>query len=363
MIDGGSYYTLYLIILTIYTLILSNRYSRYPDSRAGDKSVSSPMPALILTAFMVIFIGCRPLHRAFVDMWNYTASYELFRGHNFQFDLDTTNKVFDNLFYYLASNGYDKTIFFLIMAAINLGGLYIASRKMFPSDTLYALVIYLGAFSTFNYATNGIKAGAAAAIFICAIAYGKNKIVSVLLLLLSIGFHHSMVMPVIAFAICYYYRKPKFYLGLWVFSFLVAMAHITFFQTLFQGFADERGAGYLSLEGGSYYTGFRLDFIIYSFFPIWLGYWAIFSQGYSSKFYNWIYCTYLLVNSIWMLCMYANFTNRIAYLSWLMIPIVLVYPFFDKLFVNDQYKKLNVVAWAHIGFTIMMEVVYYGFIK
>lgn len=363
MIDGGSYYNIYIFIVTIFTIFLSYRYSQYPDSRLMVKPSSSSFPSLILTVFLIIFIGFRPLHSSFVDMWNYTASYGLYSGKTYEFDPDTTNKVFDNLFQYLASNDYDIAIFFLIIAAIYFGSLYVASRKMFPSDTLYAIIVYLGAFSTFSYGTNGIKAGVAATIFLCAIAYGKNKILSAVLLLLSIGFHHSMVMPVIAFAICYFYRKPKFYLVLWAFCFIIAMAHITFFQTIFQGFADDEGAVYLATEGGAHYSGFRLDFIIYGFFPIWLGYWAIFKQGYSSRFYNWIYCTYLLVNSIWMLCMYANFTNRIAYLSWLMLPIVLIYPFFDKLFVYNQYKKLNMVAWTHLGFTIMMQFVYYGFIK
>ena len=83
-------------------------------------------------------------------------------------------------------------------------------------------------------------------------------------------------------------------------------------------------------------------------------------KGYHSDTYNFLYCVYTLTNSVWILCLYASFTNRIAYLSWLMLPIVLIYPFFDYWFEPRQYKALNSVAWGHIGFTIFMSMFYYG---
>lgn len=367
MLNPELYYTVYLLIVTIYTIALSNKYSRMPDSRLSNKKVSSNLSSLFLIICLTLFIGLRPKHRAFVDMSNYDTSFAILKGRIFEFNPDATNRIFDNFMYYMATNGYDITVFFFIMAVVYFGGIYISSRKLFPCDTLYAIIIYLGAFSTFSYGTNGIKAGAATAVFLCALGFYKNKILCLLILLASIGIHHSMIMPVVAIIICYYYRNPKVYLLGWLFSLVIALAHITYFQHLFGGMADESGAGYLTLEGVSsyalYITGFRFDFVFYSFFPIASGYYAIFKHGYKSNYYNWIYCTYLLTNAVWMLCMYANFTNRIAYLSWLMLPIVLVYPFFDKQFVTNQYKKLNIVAWGHLGFTIMMEVVYYGLIK
>ena len=254
-------------------------------------------------------------------------------------------------------------MFFFIIATIYFGGIAIACQKLFPKDAAYAFVIYVGAFSTFNYATNGIKAGAAAAIFLCAIGFYKKKLISIILLILSLGFHHSMVLPIVAFIICKYYRSPKFYLIVWVISLLIAAAHITYFQTLFGGMTDDHGAEYLVMDNSGYRTGFRLDLVIYSSAPVILGYYIINKWRYSSKTYNFIYCLYLLTNSVWMLCMYASFTNRIAYLSWFMLPIVLIYPFFDKPFIRNQYRKLNVVAWWHLGFTLMMTYVYYIFIK
>lgn len=346
-------------------MFLSHKYSSYPDSRLREKPVVSPIKSLILIVFMTLFIGFRPLHSSFVDMWNYTEIYILRLGTPFKFDITSTNYIFDNLYHYLPSKQVDITYFFVILAAINFGGLYLASRKMFPGDTLYSIVIYLASFSMFNYATNGIKAGAAASIFLWAIAFYRNKIVCILLLFISLGFHHSMILPIMAFLVCQFYRNPKVYLIGWFGCLIIAALHISYFQVLFQGFADESGAEYLALNGGNgnYYSGFRPDFVLYSALPIYVGYWAIFKHKYASKFYNILFCTYLLTNGIWMLCMYASFTNRIAYLSWLMLPIVLIYPFFDKEFVRNQYKKLNNVAWIQLGFTLFMTYVYYVFIK
>jgi hypothetical protein len=292
---------------------------------------------------MIIFIGFRPLHSAFVDMNNYYGTYYAkCWGQSFTWDWERENYIFDNIFAYLGANMYD------------------ACKKMFPKDHLFAFIIYLGAFSTFSYATNGIKAGAAASLFLCALAYRDQKIKAILFLLLSLGFHHSMVMPIAAFIAALFYKNTKVYLWIWIICVIIAALHITYFQSLFGSMSDERGSGYLSLTDSGYRTGFRLDFIFYSSFPIISGCYAIFRKKYQSDKYKFLLNTYLLTNSIWMLCMYASFTNRIAYLSWLMLPFVLIYPFFDKEFVKNQYLKLNFIAFGHLLFTILMQVIYYA---
>lgn len=363
MIDPKIYYNVYLLFVSILTIVYSFKYASYPNERLTINVPHKKLPLFFIASLFILFIGLRPISGVFIDMMNYNASYGLHLGRIYAFTLDTNNFIFDNLFYYLASSNYAIEVFFFIIATIYFGGIAIACQKLFPKDAVYAFVIYAGAFSTFSYATNGIKAGAAAAIFLCAIGLYKKKLISIILLILSLGFHHSMVLPIVAFIICKYYRNPKFYLIVWVISLLIAAAHITYFQTLFGGMTDDHGASYLAMDNSGYRTGFRLDFVIYSSAPVILGYYIINKWRYSSKTYNFIYCLYLLTNSVWMLCMYASFTNRIAYLSWFMLPIVLIYPFFDKPFIRNQYRKLNVVVWCHLGFTLMMTYVYYIFIK
>lgn len=364
--DANLYYTVYLTAVTIMTAVLASQYSSLPDSRFGLKRTGAGA-ALILTVAMTLFIGLRPLSYLFTDMYNYHMLYYHVFGQPYSFNPDNENFLFDNILHYLASERYDLDLFFLLIAAIYFVGIFIAMRKLFPRDTLYAVIIYLGAFSTFSYATNGIKAGAAASIFLCAIAYRKRLPACIMFLIASLGFHHSMIMPITAFVICLFYSEPKKYLALWIVCLAIAACHITFFQELFGSMADEQGAGYLikdkAISNWGYYSGFRFDFAVYSAVPVVLGYYLISKLGYKSKTYNFIYSLYTLTNAVWLLCMYASFTNRIAYLSWLMLPVALVYPFFDSRFLPHQYRKANIVAWYHLGFTLAMMIIYYGFLK
>lgn len=354
------YSPVYMTFVTLMTIMLANKYSKYTNSRLESHWAVSPINALTVCVILVFFIGLRPISGVFVDMRNYWHVYNLLWGSRFVFDWNAENLIFDNLIRWCAGARIDIAYFFLIIAAINFGSLLVACSRLFPKDTLYSFIIYLGAFSTFSYATNGIKAGAAASIFLCALAYKDKWWLSLIFLWVSLGFHHSMILPIVAFLICWLIRNPKFYLTVWCACAVISALHISFFQEIFASMADERGAGYLGEDAGVSYVGFRPDFILYSAAPVVLGYWVIKTKGYRSKLYDTMYCTYLLTNSVWMLCMYANFTNRIAYLSWLMLPIVLIYPFFDKPFMRHQYSGANRVAGWHLAFTLAMLIIYYG---
>lgn len=364
MLAAKLYETVYLFILTILTVIISYNYSTYSNDRFSIEFKQNPIPAFVLSILMALFIGLRPQSGWFTDMTNYMASYARWSMEDyFVFEWDTENKLFDNYEHYLAINGYDITVFFLSIAILYFGGMFVAFKKMFPKDILYMLVIYMSAFSTFSYGTNGIKAGAAASLFLCALAYTDKKIIMALFLALSLGFHHSMVVPITAIIIAHFYKNTHAYYLLWFVCVLIALCHITIFQELFNSFADEGGQDYLSAIDGEANHGFRPDFIFYSAFPVVIGYYAVFRKGYYSRRYELILNTYLIVNSVWLLCMYAQFPNRIAYLSWQFLPIAMFYPFFDKEFIPNQYRKLNLVAWFHLGFTMFMNVVYYGMLK
>ena len=223
--------------------------------------------------------------------------------------------------------------------------------------------MFLAAFSTFSYATNGIKAGAAASLFILAMGYRENLKVCIPLVLLSWGFHHSMIMVVAGFVLTLLVKNPKYYLYGWGLCFLLAATHTTVFAQLFSGFTTEHGAEYLLSEGGDEGTkgGFRIDFILYSAMPVLVGWYAVFKKRMNlSPRYKDLLNLYVCLNGVWMLCMYASFTNRIAYLSWFLYPIVLIYPFLQEQWGKSRYKVFGWVMLGHLGFTLFMNVIYYG---
>jgi hypothetical protein len=51
---------------------------------------------------------------------------------------------------------------------------------------------------------------------------------------------------------------------------------------------------------------------------------------------------------------------NVAYLSWFLYPIVLLYPFVNIYWSNRQYTYLKYVVWGHLGFTLFMTVIFYG---
>lgn len=336
----------------------------YRQTRCGileNRSTAFPVSSFFLALIVSVFIGLRPKASCFVDMNNYIAYFNMIERSSFQFNYEAENFLFDNLFSWIAARGFHWSVFFLVIAFVYFMGMWICCRKLFPSDTLIAFLACLGAFSAFSYGTNGVKAGAATSLFLLALAHHNNLPKAILFLLLALGFHHSMVLPIAAFALAWFYRNTKVYFYEWIFSFLCAVLHISFFQTLFAGFADERGAEYL-MSGGEDWggkSGFRIDFVIYSVMPVLVGYWAIFRKYVKSRTYEFVLSIYLITNSVWMLCMYANYTNRIAYLSWFMYPIVLIFPFFEKSMGKKRYKMLALAVFLHVMFTIMMKVVYY----
>ena len=363
-IPASLYSTIYLFVVSLLTIVVYFQYQSRNGLREFRYSYTDSIGGILVILYAV-FIGLRPASgRYFIDMGNYIMNYTvLLEGVPFHFNWGTDNLLFDNLFAWWGSERLGYTSFFLFIAAIYFGAAYLGIRKLFPNHRLAAYLVFLAAFSTFSYATNGIKAGAAASLFILAMGYRENLKVCIPLVLLSWGFHHSMVMVVAGFVLTLFVKNPKYYFAGWVFCFLMAALHITAFQHFFSGFTTEHGADYLLTESGveDNQGGFRIDFILYSAMPVLVGYYAVFKKKMQlSKLYKDLLNLYLALNGIWMLCMYANFTNRIAYLSWFLYPIVLIYPYLQEQWGKARYKTFGLVMLGHLGFTLFMNLIYYA---
>jgi hypothetical protein len=320
--------------------------------------------AFIFTLLMVLFIGFRPIHAVFSDMGGYAMAMLDHRFENRPITWDS-NFIFEPMMAFLSSNGASKSVPIVILATINFIGTFIAVNKMFPKNVFLAMLVFFGAFSTFGAATNGLKAGCAASLFLVALAYREKRTIFILFLTLSLGFHHSMQLPIAAYLVCCFYKNTRMFLYFWALCLIIAITHITSFMDLFASYTDETGSNYLLTEAGSKYSefegrlGFRYDFVIYSVIPIVIGYYAIFKKKLVSNEYQFILNIYILTNAIWLLCMYANYTNRIAYLSWLMYPVLILYPFMNMEWGIKANKHLAYAVYGHLGFTLFMNLIYY----
>lgn len=357
MISGELYYPLYFLMVTLATLYVgfNKGYSKYL------KNSEFPIGALLLTVILIVFIGFRPHHRIFTDMSNYILMWDREFGAPFSFDYAAQNIIFDNIFRLMASQKMGITSLFFLMSAIYFGCIFVASYKIFPKNTFFAFVVYLAAFSTLSYGTNGIKAGVASSIFLLAIAYKNNWIISAFFAFLSYGFHHSMEVPIIIFYLGRFVRI-QWSLLFWLFCLILAALHITAAQTFFAGLGDEGAAKYMLVDGGGFWvsSSFRFDFVIYSIIPIFIGLWLMRKFDVRDEEYLSLLKLYILCNSFWLLCMYADFSNRIAYLSWFLYPIVLIYPYLKLDMFNGQGGAVYKIALGHLAFSLFMFFIFYG---
>ena len=58
---------------------------------------------------------------------------------------------------------------------------------------------------------------------------------------------------------------------------------------------------------------------------------------------------YILVNAFWLLVIRIPYTDRFAYLSWFLIPFILIYPLsLDKVFKNQNSILACIVLYLSV---------------
>ena len=63
----------------------------------------------------------------------------------------------------------------------------------------------------------------------------------------------------------------------------------------------------------------------------------------------------MYANAFWIMVIRAEFSNRFAYLSWFLYPIVLAYPLLKlKIWPKTQGNKTAVIMAGHLAFTLLM---------
>lgn len=317
---------------------------------------------LLLLILITLYLGLRPLSsRAFGDMVHYSRYFNSYANGA----PVTTEK--DVLFhFYIKSLSYivGMHTFFLITAALYILPLYFISKKHFKAYWFYAFLMFVVSFSFYSYGTNGIRNGIATSLFLWGLCYPKKKLIMGVFFLLAVLFHKSLLLPVMAYVSTLIYNNPKTYLKVWVLAIPVSLFLGSVFVTIFTslGFGDDRLAGYLSGEytESELKTGFRWDFIFYSSFPVFAGWYFIVKKQFQDHFYNQLLNTYLICNAFWILVIRANFSNRFAYLSWFLMSIIIIYPILKQSFFKNQQIMISKIVTAYFLFTFLMYIIYYG---
>ena len=310
---------------------------------------------VFILVFTLIYIGFRPINGVFVDMTTYA---KIFSDYEYGFERAANDPIF-HYFTLLSSKLLNVNIYFLFCTLLYVVPLYISSKILLGRYWVYGFLFLIGSFSFWNYGTNGIRNGIASSLFILGLS-ARRIGPRLFWILVSVGFHKSMLIPALCFAATYLNKSPKAYIAFWASSILASFSFGNIFSNLILdiGFEDAR-VDYLSVaaETNEYVGGvFRWDFLIYSSVPVFLGYYYVVYKKYYDDLYVRLYCTYVLSNAFWILVIQANFSNRFAYLSWFIMGFILSYPLLTKNLIKNQGIFIAILLLIYFCFTYFMVI-------
>ena len=353
----GSYTSVYfngLMVSMLITLFHAYQHDLF-DQRT--KSFAENFGKVFLV-FIILYIGTRPIHYIFGDMGTYAAIYKKTQaGANVIIKKDY---IF-NYFMIFSTKIMGVKMWFFLCTLIYVLPCYLFSKKYCGTFWYYIFFIFVGSLMFWPFATNGIRNGLATAIFILSLYYYDKKILAYFLMALSFGIHNSLIIPIAAFIISGTYKNPKVYFYIWLVAIPLSLIGGGFWENFFLGLGfgnDNRAEDYLTAsdkyKDAFAYTGFRWDFLFYSSFGAFAGWYFIFKKNVTDKFYIHLWGIYMISNAFWILIIRANFSNRFAYLSWFLMAPIIAYPLLRyKLFPN-QYRVVGVVIAIYYLFTYFM---------
>ena len=329
----------------------------------------SPMQgaALVLTIALSFFLGLRPVSSSFGDMSMYAHYYQIIIDDFVPISLKT-EWLWDNLSYLCKIMGLSINEYFLVIEIGYFAGMFICSILLMRKNLWMAVLFFYISFSCYSFSTNGIRNGlgcSMALVAICLFAMGKTKRpLGLVLMFAAMGIHRSSALPcVAAIAALYFIKDTKIAIRFWLASIalsLVAGSQVEHFLAAL-GF-DERMEQYASNQQGSdiiVQSGFRWDFLLYSSFPVAMIWYVTRYRNFRDQMYTIFANTYLLCNAFWIIVIRAGQSNRFAYLSWFIYPVVIAYPLLRMNLWKDQDRKTALILFLYSGFTLFMFFIFY----
>lgn len=316
-------------------------------------SDNKPLVSSVLLMTLLIWrIGCQPIGiGSYGDREIYAISYINTNEYTLDFSQDWLLGAIN----YALHPIFDVESYFVIIACIYVGLYCIVAFRLSKFNSYWMLIAIALSFGFTSYGYNTMRAGLATSLILLGITFYKKTLIAALFIFLGIGTHFSMIIPVTAFIFSYFYPKTKFYFYLWLLSIPLSFVAGNYFNVIFSSLSGDHRTNYLTTLNDYYNIGFRFDFIVYSLVPMVLGAYYIFKRNFTDKMYVIIYNTYILANIFWILVIRANFSDRFAYLSWFLLPIILVYPLLsDTYIVRQPGKWLGCILLGEVMFKFLV---------
>lgn len=333
----------------------------------------SQLSAVILTVFFIFFLGLRPITSDFGDTTMYARSY-----YNTPLDAPYSSIsihgewFWNNITLFCVHMGMNMNEYLFTIELMYIGSMFFCAWYLTRHNLWLTMLFFFTAFSTYSYGTNGIRNGLACSVVLVAIClliekHKGKRLLSFVLMFLAMGIHRSTVLPsASALLTLYVVKDTKWAFRFWLLSFALSLvlgnAVAQLFATL--GFDDRMETYYKGQynEGTSARfssAGFRWDFLLYSAFPVAMIWYVTRFRKFTEIGYTMIANTYLLCNAFWIIVIRASYSNRFAYLSWFIYPLVIVYPLLRMNLWKDQDRKTAIIYFLYSGFMFFMYFIYY----
>lgn len=373
IIPAFAYKYVYIIFAGL--LFLIKIFGSYGMIIKPETSRSGLTKALLVGVLFVMFFGFRPLGEYMYDTSGYVASfirYQLVEGIS---DIDFSKGkeiVWEFIGRGIASLGYAVHIWFLLIALIYIGFNIWGCRLLFPNHVYLAFLSYVIFFLFYQGGVNGIRNADASSVVFCAIClyftrYRFRYIIVALLFLCAYEIHSSVIITILAFiCACTVIKNTKIAVFIWLAAVVISLMAGNTLAEYAIGFTDDaRAERYLMagqnmkmMEKGFSHVGFRWDFLIFSSLPILVGWYVVVSRRMKDCIYVKLLNTYILANAVWVVFIYAAFSNRFAMLSWCIYPYIMLYPCVNMNVWKPKYANHILISFLCImlGFSWYMNV-------
>lgn len=328
------------------------------------KTGSQPWFPLMICLGLSIWMGMRPVSGAFGDTVLYALLYE---------NLDPLHVSLgwsgEWAWQWLANGckalGMSVNGFFSVVAFGYVLSSFWAIYRFMPSDPMLGLVFLLNSLMFFPFGVNGLRNGLACHLVLLGASFllDDKWVPGGLSFLIAFGIHRSTLLPIAAILLArFLIRNVKYAILFWIASIFLSLAVGESIGHFFAGMGfDDRMTQYTTISDMSQFskTGFRWDFLLYSAAPIAMAFYVCIRKGLHDNWYNVICTVYCLCNAFWVLVIRSAFSNRFAYLSWFLYPIVIAYPLVNMPIQENQDRLTGLILLTYAAFSVFMWFVFW----
>lgn len=339
------YLPLVIFILLSFSALSRNKLSSFPFYLS-----------LVLCIIMILAYALSPDDSS-IDKPRYTSMFQnlylwgitdVFNDSGWIIYMWVCTKIFNN----------NVVLFYLLTASVYVISYLLFSRKYFDKKSFYFIVMSMGCLGFSSYATNTLRAGFAIA-FIMFGLVSEKKFWKLLFMLSAVMLHHSMIIPIFGYFVAGLVKKDWVFYMFWVACLVLSLSNINLspiIETL--SFMDERidtyGQTLSNSQLSSYKTGFRWDFLLYSIIPMLISVYNIKKHNIEDPILSRLLNVYIFANAIWLLVIRISYSDRLAYLSWFLIPFITLYPIVKY---TEKYSNPNGLTIGIMGIFMGLDIV------